>query len=235
MSCGLTAAPRSGLVLFLADTRVTPGRKAATQMFQPRGLPPRLLFPSHPRQHPELPWLFQGCWGFPCARQRQEIPSTCDTPGTWLKLQAGAGAGAAAGLCSCPHLMGTQGRIIPRCELVKILRNHSFEGFVGKTVADWVCLVQHQSNYNTHAFRDEGKSRDYGIFQINSKYWCDDGKTPGTSNTCHINCSKFLDDNIEDDIRCAKIIAKEARGLKRWVAWKKHCKGKKLDSYVKGC
>ncbi|KAI6072825.1 Lysozyme C-like protein [Aix galericulata] len=132
-------------------------------------------------------------------------------------------------------LPGTQGRKIPRCELVKILRNHSFEGFVGKTVADWVCLVQHQSNYNTHAFRDEGKSRDYGIFQINSKYWCDDGKTPGTSNTCRINCSKFLDDNIEDDIRCAKIIAKEARGLKRWVAWKKHCKGKKLDSYVKGC
>eukprot|EP00075_Anas_platyrhynchos_P001103 XP_005014665.1 lysozyme C-like [Anas platyrhynchos] len=132
-------------------------------------------------------------------------------------------------------LPGTQGRIIPRCELVKILRNHGFKGFVGKTVADWVCLVQHQSNYSTHAFRDEGKSRDYGIFQINSKYWCDDGKTHGTSNTCRINCSKFLDDNIEDDIRCAKIIAKEANGLSRWVAWKKHCKGKKLDSYVKGC
>lgn len=30
-------------------------------------------------------------------------------------------------------------------------------------------------------------------------------------------CSaEFLDDNIEDDIRCAKIIAKEANGLSRW-------------------
>ncbi|NXI70897.1 LYSC protein, partial [Anseranas semipalmata] len=133
-------------------------------------------------------------------------------------------------------LPGIQGRIIPRCELVKILRQHGFQGFVGKTVADWVCLVEHESSYNTKAFHDnQGKSRDYGIFQINSMYWCDDGKTRGSKNACRINCSKFLDDNIEDDIRCAKKIAQEARGLKPWVAWRNRCKGKDLSSYVKGC
>lgn len=36
-----------------------------------------------------------------------QIPSTCDTPGIWLRL--GARAGAAAGLCSCPRLMGKWG------------------------------------------------------------------------------------------------------------------------------
>ncbi|KAM6041226.1 lysozyme C [Theristicus caerulescens] len=132
-------------------------------------------------------------------------------------------------------LPGTQGIFIPRCNLVKILRQHGFEGFVGKTVADWVCLVKHESSYNTRAFNDNGPSRDYGIFQINSKYWCEDGKTRGSKNACRISCSKFQDDNIEDDIRCAKKIAQEAKGLTPWYGWKNHCKGKNLTPYIKGC
>ncbi|KAH0628911.1 hypothetical protein JD844_010546 [Phrynosoma platyrhinos] len=98
-----------------------------------------------------------------------------------------------------------------------------------------VCLTEHESSYNTKAINNNGNSRDYGIFQINSKYWCDDGKTAGAKNACHIKCSKFLDDNIEDDIKCAKKIAQEAKGLTPWVGWKKHCRGKNLDKYVKGC
>ncbi|NWH70834.1 LYSC protein, partial [Piaya cayana] len=113
-------------------------------------------------------------------------------------------------------LSGTQGEIIPRCELVKILRQNGFEGFEGSTVADWVCLVAHESSYNTDAYHNNGPSRDYGIFQINSQYWCDDGKTRGSVNACHISCSELLGDNIEDDIQCAKKIAEEARGLSPW-------------------
>ncbi|XP_074781750.1 lysozyme C [Athene noctua] len=131
-------------------------------------------------------------------------------------------------------LPGTQGRIISRCELVKILRKHGFEGFEGTTVADWVCLVQHESGYNTKAFHNNGASRDYGLFQINSQYWCDDGKTRGSKNACHIRCSK-LQDNIEDSIRCAKKIAREAHGLSPWYGWRDHCKGRNLRSYVRGC
>ncbi|XP_065505452.1 lysozyme C-like [Caloenas nicobarica] len=132
-------------------------------------------------------------------------------------------------------LPGTQGKRIHRCDLVKILRRHGFEGFVGKTVADWVCLVKHESDYSTAACNNKGPSRDYGIFQINSRYWCDDRKTRGSKNACRINCSKFQDDNIEDDIRCAKQIATRARGLRPWVAWRKYCNGKPLSSYVNGC
>ncbi|XP_053144703.1 lysozyme C-like isoform X2 [Hemicordylus capensis] len=101
--------------------------------------------------------------------------------------------------------------------------------------AEGVCLAKHESDYRTDAVNDNGSSRDYGIFQINSQYWCDDGKTPGSKNACHISCYKLLDDNISDDIQCAKKIAQEARGLSPWVAWNRYCRGKDLSSYVKGC
>ncbi|XP_009866016.1 PREDICTED: lysozyme C [Apaloderma vittatum] len=132
-------------------------------------------------------------------------------------------------------LPGTQGKIFSRCDLVKTLHEHSFAGFMGKTVADWICLVQHESNFNTKAFHDNGASRDYGIFQINSQYWCEDGKTRGSKNACHTSCSKFQDDNIEDDMQCAKKISQEAHGLTPWYGWENHCKGKNLSPYVEGC
>ncbi|NXC54849.1 LYSC protein, partial [Aleadryas rufinucha] len=113
-------------------------------------------------------------------------------------------------------LPGTQGKVFSRCEMVRILRRYGFEGFEGTTVADWVCLVEHESSYNTRAYNNNGPSRDYGIFQINSKYWCNDGRTAGAKDACHISCSKLLTDNIEDDVRCAKKIAREAHGLSPW-------------------
>ncbi|XP_077180555.1 lysozyme C-like [Paroedura picta] len=131
-------------------------------------------------------------------------------------------------------LPGVRGKVFGRCELARVLLQHGFSGFVGRKVADWVCLAQHESGYRTDVVHDNGDSRDYGIFQINSLYWCDDGRTPGTKNACQISCSKLLDDNIEDDIRCAKMIALEARGLTPWVAWNRYCQGD-VDVYVQGC
>ncbi|XP_075771034.1 lysozyme C-like [Pelodiscus sinensis] len=127
---------------------------------------------------------------------------------------------------------GCRGVRIDRCKLIRMLKKHGMEGFVGKTVADWVCLVQHESNYNTNVV---SPTRDYGIFQINSRYWCNDGRTKKPPNVCRMPCSKLLDNNIEDDIRCAKIIAKQSNGLTPWVAWRRRCKGKNLKPYVKGC
>ena len=54
-----------------------------------------------------------------------------------------------------------------------------------------VCMAQFVSKFNskyeTHNYRKKLSS--YGIFQISSKYWCDDGHTPGASNGCGIPCS----------------------------------------------
>ncbi|XP_042309917.1 lysozyme C-like [Sceloporus undulatus] len=128
-----------------------------------------------------------------------------------------------------------EGKKIERCKLARELKRHGFNGFLRSTVADWVCLVAHESNYNTSAIKDKGHSHNYGLFQINSKEWCDDGKTSGAQNACHIKCSKFLNDDIEDDSKCVKKIALKAHGLSAWPGWKEHCKGKDLSKYVKGC
>nr|XP_048689431.1 LOW QUALITY PROTEIN: lysozyme C-like [Caretta caretta] len=134
-------------------------------------------------------------------------------------------------------LPGCRGPVIPRCQLVRILRQYGLEGFGRRSGADWVCLARHKSCYNTKAINcSKNGSSDYGIFQINSKYCGYDGRTLGASNGgCHMPCSKLLDNNIADDIRCAKLNARKARGLMPWVAWKKCCRGKDLKPYVRGC
>lgn len=51
-----------------------------------------------------------------------------------------------------------------------------------------VCLSKWESQYNTAAINHNSDgSTDYGIFQINSRWWCNDDRTP-TSNACNINC-----------------------------------------------
>ena len=38
-----------------------------------------------------------------------------------------------------------------------------------------LCLVKHESNFRYDAFN--AQTKDYGIYQINGKYWCDRGTT----------------------------------------------------------
>ncbi|XP_073481056.1 lysozyme C-like [Aquarana catesbeiana] len=139
-------------------------------------------------------------------------------------------------LALCLYLSyGSEGRKLSKCEFVKIAKS-KLNGYAGSSAADWVCLVQHESNFETTAINHNGKqSTDYGLFQINSKYWCHDGKTARATNGCGIECSKLQDDNLEDDIQCAKKIAGQAKGLSPWMGWKSHCKGKNLASYTSGC
>ena len=54
-----------------------------------------------------------------------------------------------------------------------------------------LCLTKWESSYNTKAtnYNPSSESTDYGIFQINSKWWCNDGKTPNAVDGCHVSCS----------------------------------------------
>ncbi|CAI9577779.1 unnamed protein product [Staurois parvus] len=88
----------------------------------------------------------------------------------------------------------SEGRKLSRCEFVKIAQS-KLNGVAGASTADWVCLVKHESDFNTAAINHNGRSRDYGLFQINSQYWCNDGKTAGATNGCNIDCrSKYIID-----------------------------------------
>uniref|UniRef100_A0A8D3DU02 lysozyme n=1 Tax=Scophthalmus maximus TaxID=52904 RepID=A0A8D3DU02_SCOMX len=80
-------------------------------------------------------------------------------------------------------------KVFERCEWARLLKRNGMSNYRGISLADWVCLSQWESSYNTRATnRNTDGSTDYGIFQINSRWWCDNGQTP-TSNACGISCS----------------------------------------------
>nr|XP_028606918.1 lysozyme C, milk isozyme-like [Podarcis muralis] len=99
-----------------------------------------------------------------------------------------------------------------------------------------VCTAFHESRFDTSAVGppDSNGNRDYGIFQISSRWWCDNGHRP-TANVCETSCNAFLNDDITDDIKCAKRIVLDHQGMGAWVAWKEHCKGKDLSEWTKDC
>ncbi|XP_072900919.1 lysozyme C-1-like [Hemitrygon akajei] len=131
-------------------------------------------------------------------------------------------------------------KIYQRCELARTLKRFGLDGYYNCSLANWVCMAFYESRYNTTAVNPNKRhgavvSTDYGIFQINSKWWCNDGKTQGAKNICRIPCAKLLNDDLSDDSRCAKLIVKDNKGMKAWVAWKKYCRGKDVSKFVRGC
>ncbi|CAM9971420.1 unnamed protein product [Lampetra fluviatilis] len=133
----------------------------------------------------------------------------------------------AASLCVVPR---TRAKVFARCELAKALRDMG----VGKaSLGDWVCLAFAESSYDTAVTHLNPKgSTDYGIFQINSNWWCDNG-TKG-HNVCQVKCSELLGDNITKSVTCAKLIVQQ-QGLEAWYGWKSKCQGKDVSVYVQGC
>ncbi|XP_077689207.1 lysozyme C, tracheal isozyme-like isoform X3 [Eretmochelys imbricata] len=64
-----------------------------------------------------------------------------------------------------------------------------------------LCAARYESNLNTRATHSNKPSRstDYGIFQINSRWWCNDGKTPRAKNGCGIQCHGWCGKNTAED------------------------------------
>uniref|UniRef100_A0A8C8RH51 lysozyme n=1 Tax=Pelusios castaneus TaxID=367368 RepID=A0A8C8RH51_9SAUR len=77
-----------------------------------------------------------------------------------------------------------------------------------------VCMAAHESNYNTAAthYNSYDGSTDFGIFQINSRYWCQYGNEY-SSNICQISCTALLSNDISVDVECVKIIARDSNGM----------------------
>ncbi|XP_054922196.1 lysozyme-like isoform X2 [Dermacentor andersoni] len=76
----------------------------------------------------------------------------------------------------------TVGKKFTRCSLSKELARN---GIPRGQMANWVCLVNSESGMNTRAMnRNRDGSVDYGLFQINNRYWC----SPGPHNQCRVRC-----------------------------------------------
>lgn len=118
-----------------------------------------------------------------------------------------------------------EGKILTQCEAVKELEKAK----ISKTfISNWVCLMQNESKMNTTLVTGPkaASSFSYGILQINSAKWCTRGRTGGI---CNKRCENFLNDDIQDDIACAKKIF-DQEGFKTWSGWVKKCKDKPLPN-----
>uniref|UniRef100_A0A182QTU6 Glycosyl hydrolases family 22 (GH22) domain-containing protein n=1 Tax=Anopheles farauti TaxID=69004 RepID=A0A182QTU6_9DIPT len=123
--------------------------------------------------------------------------------------------------------LGTSnGRRISKCELARTLFNN---GIPRSQIPDWICLVERESQFETTAInkKNTNGSWDYGLFQVNNKFWCADQRNG--ANDCKIQCSALVDGDITDDIKCIKLIYKR-HNFNAWTGWKNYCKGKKLPS-----
>ncbi|XP_074473502.1 lysozyme C-like [Sebastes fasciatus] len=126
-------------------------------------------------------------------------------------------------------------KVYQRCEWARVLKANGMDGYHGISLANWVCLSKWESSYNTRTtnYNTDG-STDYGIFQINSRWWCNNGQTT-TSNACNIRCSALLTDDLTVAINCAKRVVRDPNGIGARVAWRNHCRGRDLSSFVAGC
>nr|XP_016851266.1 PREDICTED: lysozyme C isoform X1 [Anolis carolinensis] len=131
----------------------------------------------------------------------------------------------------------TQAKIFDRCQLAHVLKDNGLDAFEGISLADWICMAFFESGFDTEAidWHNDG-TKDYGIFHINSGWWCKDESLDSSSeNLCSMNCKDLSDDDITDDINCAKRIVQDPQSMGAWNQWKMHCKDQDLFRWVKGC
>ncbi|NXF30782.1 LYSC protein, partial [Nyctibius bracteatus] len=112
--------------------------------------------------------------------------------------------------------MVTRAKVFRRCELARVLQRNGLEGYRGYSLANWLCMAFYESTFDTAAqnIKADG-SADYGIFQISSRLWCTDDRSP-SDNRCRMACRDLLSSNITDDIICAKRIVRNPQGMNGW-------------------
>ncbi|XP_042868764.1 lysozyme C-like [Penaeus japonicus] len=132
----------------------------------------------------------------------------------------------------------SEAKIFRKCEFAELLERRY--RLSREDIKNWVCIAEYESSFNTGAInRNRNRSVDYGIFQINNKYWCDSsyGK-----NACGIPCSDLMSDDISAALRCAEAVRRDTEGFRgrgngytAWVAYNNKCKNRDLDRYMADC
>ncbi|CAD7002439.1 unnamed protein product [Ceratitis capitata] len=125
-----------------------------------------------------------------------------------------------------------KGKVFKRCELAQEL--YFKHKFPMQDIATWVCIAQHESNYDTAAvgrLNGDG-SADHGLFQISDLYWCSHDSFGGKA--CNIPCTKLLDSDIGDDVQCVRIIYEEhtrlsGDGFTAWTVYNRNCRNRRVE------
>ncbi|XP_074076877.1 lysozyme C-like [Macrotis lagotis] len=118
--------------------------------------------------------------------------------------------------------MAVHGKMMNKWEFAKKAKKEGLAGYHGVSLETWVCTAEAESGFNTKAtnYNPGDRSTDYGPFQLNSHYWCNDNKTPNAKNACNVKCSELLEDNISKSGKCTKKVVKE-QGMKAWYVFNK--------------
>ncbi|XP_017471926.1 PREDICTED: uncharacterized protein LOC108363157 [Rhagoletis zephyria] len=135
------------------------------------------------------------------------------------------------------HTQQHKGKVYKRCELAQEL--YFKHKFPMQDIPTWVCIAQHESNYDTSAvghLNGDG-SADHGLFQISDLYWCSHDNFGGKA--CNIPCAKLLDSDITDDVKCVRTIHEEHTRISRdgftaWTVYDRNCRNQQIEQ-VSAC
>ncbi|XP_026735473.1 lysozyme-like [Trichoplusia ni] len=120
------------------------------------------------------------------------------------------------------HSSQGHARSFTRCQLSRELLRYNFPRSM---IPNWVCLIEHASGRTTDKVTTHNNSyTSYGLFQINNKDWCKKGRKGGH---CNIKCEDLLNEDLADDVRCAKRIYDRV-GFKAWPTSFSYCKENSL-------
>ena len=77
------------------------------------------------------------------------------------------------------------GRGFSKCE---VARQMFAAGYSKQSLPDWMCLINSESSFNSSVVGGPNSdgSYDWGLYQINDRYWC---STTGVGKGCNINCN----------------------------------------------
>lgn len=97
----------------------------------------------------------------------------------------------------------------------------------------WMCIIHRESNFNTSkvSIQHSDGSREHGLFQVSDTWWC---SPPGNGTGCNIDCAKFKDTNITDDVTCALTIRNSREGFSAWESYNRWCKASRI-AYSRSC
>ncbi|XP_067627390.1 lysozyme 2-like [Eurosta solidaginis] len=114
------------------------------------------------------------------------------------------------------------GRILTRCSLAHEMLDL---GVPKDELARWAYIAERESAFNTTAVgkTNTNGSTDYGLFQINSRYWCQPPDDRFSSNECAIDCADLLVDSISPSVTCSQQILRQ-QGWTAWAVWR-FCNG----------
>jgi lysozyme C len=132
--------------------------------------------------------------------------------------------------CKYPPInlnLGYETNIQSQCQIASYLRK---SGFPESSIGTMVCISKYESSYNCDAKNtNTDGSSDYGLFQINSYYWCS-GDPKSKYNECGISCSSLY--NCQSNSNCAYKVYRE-QGYNAWYGYKYH--KTECDSYKVNC